>query len=152
MLELRCVYCFDIWIQNFLPLMFLFLNNQKGNNFKIFSFVPYPILYYHVVNSSHPTKFRPLIGDTTVQPIRGLVFGGKWLEFSSLSQIKVDYNFSIYVTESGWVMLYLKKNLCIQIYCRTSFLPCSFYFGKPHFKCSVIDTFSRLLLTEKMHV
>ena len=33
--------------------------------------------------------------DLLGQPIRGLVFGGKWQEFISQSQIKGNYNFSI---------------------------------------------------------
>ena len=39
-------------------------------------------------------KSEPLIGDTTGQTIIGLVSGGNWLEFISLSQIQGDYNFS----------------------------------------------------------
>ena len=35
------------------------------------------------------------LADLAVQPIKGLVFGEKWLEFISLSQIKCDYNFSV---------------------------------------------------------
>ena len=35
------------------------------------------------------------LADLAVQPISGLVFGGKWLEFISQSQIKCDHNFSV---------------------------------------------------------
>ena len=44
-----------------------------------------------------PTKNQASNPLTQGQPIRGLVFDGKWLEFISQSQIKGDYNnFSIF--------------------------------------------------------
>ena len=50
------------------------------------------------MNSRHfPPNTRPLLGwlAGSGQLIRGLVFGVKWLEFISQSQIKGNYNFSI---------------------------------------------------------
>ena len=50
-----------------------------------------PFIWDWVINSSQFLKKKQaLLG----QPIRGLVFGGKWLEFISQSQTKGDYNFS----------------------------------------------------------
>ena len=57
-------------------------------------------------SSDFPPKTWPLIGG---QPIRGLVFGGKWLEFISQSQIKGDYNFN---TSYFIKVKFLFKSVC----------------------------------------
>ena len=44
--------------------------------------------------SGHELKLFPHKKQASGQPIKGLVFGRKWLEFISLSQITGDYNFS----------------------------------------------------------
>ena len=59
-------------------------------------------LYLRLRNEFQPFPAKqPGLADPAGQPIKGLGFGRKWLEFISQSQIKSDYNFSSTIQNSS---------------------------------------------------